>query len=47
MPEDLFARLVSASGEVVGERRQVVALFTDLEGYTWLSERLGEEACVD
>lgn len=40
----LADKILSARGRIEGERRQVTALFADIQGYTPLSEALGEEA---
>jgi class 3 adenylate cyclase/tetratricopeptide (TPR) repeat protein len=40
----LADKILAARGRVEGERRQVTALFADIQGYTPLSEALGEEA---
>ncbi len=37
-------KTVSSSGKIEGQRRQVTALFADMEGYTSMSEAIGEEA---
>ena len=40
----LADKILAARGRIEGERRQVTALFADIQGYTSLSEALGEEA---
>jgi class 3 adenylate cyclase/tetratricopeptide (TPR) repeat protein len=40
----LADKILAARGRIEGERRQVTALFADIQGYTPLSESLGEEA---
>lgn len=40
----LSEKILAARGRIEGERRQVTALFADIQGYTPLSEALGEEA---
>ena len=40
----LADKILAARGRIEGERRQVTALFADIQGYTPLSEALGEEA---
>ena len=40
----LSDKILAARGRIEGERRQVTALFADIQGYTPLSEALGEEA---
>ncbi len=40
----LAEKILAARGRIEGERRQVTALFADIQGYTPLSEALGEEA---
>jgi len=40
----LTDKILAARGRIEGERRQVTALFADIQGYTPLSEVLGEEA---
>jgi len=40
----LTEKILTARGRIEGERRQVTALFADIQGYTPLSEALGEEA---
>ena len=40
----LSDKILAARGNIEGERRQVTALFADIQGYTSLSEALGEEA---
>lgn len=40
----LTDKILAARGRIEGEHRQVTALFADIEGYTPLSEALGEEA---
>jgi class 3 adenylate cyclase/tetratricopeptide (TPR) repeat protein len=40
----LAEKILAARGRIEGERRQVTALFADIQGYTPLSEQLGEEA---
>ena len=37
-------KILAARGRIEGERRQVTALFADIQGYTPLSEAMGEEA---
>jgi class 3 adenylate cyclase len=39
----LANKILAARGRIEGERRQVTALFADIQGYTPLSEQLGEE----
>ena len=43
MPQDLLNKVLAARGKIEGERRQVTVLLADMQGYTSLSERLGEE----
>lgn len=45
---EIVARLASDPGQlrIAGERREVTALFTDLEGFTNLTERAGPEELV-
>jgi class 3 adenylate cyclase/tetratricopeptide (TPR) repeat protein len=40
----LADKILATRGRIEGERRQVTALFADIQGYTPLSESLGEEA---
>ena len=40
----LADKILTARGKIEGERRHVTALFADIQGYTPLSEQLGEEA---
>jgi len=40
----LADKILAARGRIEGERRQVTALFADIQGYTPLSEAMGEEA---
>ncbi|MGW8270261.1 MAG: zinc-ribbon domain-containing protein, partial [Burkholderiales bacterium] len=40
---DAAAASAPARGSAEGERRQVTVLFADMEGYTTLAEKLGEE----
>ena len=40
----LAEKILAARGRIEGERRQVTVLFADIQGYTPLSEQLGEEA---
>jgi len=40
----LTEKILAVRGRIEGERRQVTALFADIQGYTPLSEALGEEA---
>lgn len=39
----LADKILAARGRIEGERRQVTALFADIQGYTPFSEQLGEE----
>ncbi|HOI18172.1 MAG TPA: zinc ribbon domain-containing protein, partial [Geobacteraceae bacterium] len=43
----LAEKILAARGRIEGERRQVTALFADIQGYTPLSETLGEEATFE
>lgn len=43
MPPGLLQKVLAARGKVEGERREVTVLVVDMQGYTALSEQLGEE----
>jgi class 3 adenylate cyclase/DNA-binding NarL/FixJ family response regulator len=44
LPRHLADKILANRGRLQGERKLVTVLFTDVTGYTTLSERLGEEA---
>src|SRR4029453_16239195 len=44
LPHHLADKILANRGRLEGERKQVTVLFTDVTGYTALSEQLGEEA---
>jgi class 3 adenylate cyclase len=44
LPSHLTDKILANRGRLEGERKQVTVLFTDVTGYTALSEQLGEEA---
>ena len=43
LPGDLTEKILAQRGKIEGERRQVTVMFCDLQGFTPLSEKLGEE----
>ena len=43
LPGDLTEKILAQKGKIEGERRQVTVMFCDLQGFTPLSEKLGEE----
>ena len=43
LPGGLAEKILAQRGKIEGERRQVTVMFTDLEGFTPLTERLGPE----
>ncbi|MBM4449251.1 MAG: zinc-ribbon domain-containing protein, partial [Chloroflexi bacterium] len=43
LPGDLTGKILAQRGKIEGERRQVTVMFCDVEGFTPLSEKLGEE----
>ena len=43
LPPELREKFMSVRSELEGERREVVVLFADLEGYTSMSEQLDPE----
>ena len=44
LPSHLADKILANRGRLQGERKLVTVLFTDVTGYTTLSEQLGEEA---
>jgi class 3 adenylate cyclase len=42
-PKELTDKILAQKGRIEGERRQVTVMFSDLEGSTALTERLGDE----
>ena len=43
LPGDLTEKILAQRGKIEGERRHVTVMFCDLQGFTPLSEKLGEE----
>jgi len=43
LPGGLTEKILAQRGKIEGEHRQVTVMFCDMEGYTSLSEKLGEE----
>ena len=43
LPQGLTDKILAQRGRIEGERRQVTVMFCDMEGYTPLTEKLGEE----
>jgi len=43
LPEGLTEKILSQKDRIEGERKQVTVLFTDMEGFTSLTDRLGPE----
>jgi len=43
LPKGLTDKILSQRDKIEGERKQVTVMFTDMEGFTALSERLGPE----
>ena len=43
LPGDLTEKILAQKGKIEGEHRQVTVMFCDLQGFTPLSEKLGEE----
>ncbi len=48
MPPEIIRRIVENPSEIrlAGEKRMITALFTDIEGFTALTERVGAEATI-
>ena len=44
LPQGLTKKILSQRNIIEGERRQVTVMFCDMEGFTALADRLGEEA---
>jgi class 3 adenylate cyclase/tetratricopeptide (TPR) repeat protein len=44
LPQGLTKKILSQRDHIEGERRQVTVMFCDMEGFTALADRLGEEA---
>jgi class 3 adenylate cyclase len=43
LPKGLTEKILSQRDRIEGERKQVTVMFCDMEGFTYLSERLGPE----
>ncbi len=43
LPEGLTKKILAQKGKIEGERKQVTVMFTDMEGFTPLVEKLGPE----
>ena len=46
LPRHLADKILANRGRLQGERKLVTVLFTDVTGYTTLSEQLGEEGAL-
>jgi len=47
IPKSIIEKMRLAEQEIIGENRQVTALFADISGFTDMSQRLGSEATVE
>ena len=43
LPEGITEKILAQKDRIEGEHKQVTVMFCDMEGFTWLSERLGPE----